>query len=73
MEPEGATAVVIGVAVVGFVVWMFAVQTMLRATRERRALADEDALAIGTRQPGWHNHRNRRSGRKSSRALSQTC
>ncbi len=51
MEPELATAIVVGIAIVGFVVWMFALQTMLRATQERRALADEDALAIGADNP----------------------
>ena len=51
MEPELATAIVVGIAIVGFVVWMVALQTMQRATRERRALADDDALAIGTDNP----------------------
>ena len=36
MEPEIATAVVVGIAIVGFIIWLFAFQAMLRASRERQ-------------------------------------
>jgi hypothetical protein len=42
MDPEMATTVAVGIAAVGFVIWLFALQMMLRATRERRALSDDD-------------------------------
>jgi hypothetical protein len=51
MDQEIAAAVAIGIAVVEFVIWLYGVRTMLRATRERRALAeqsDEDFGSIST-------------------------
>ena len=51
MEPEIATAVAVGIAIVNFVIWLFAFQAMLRATRERQALsAAADEQLIGTEE-----------------------
>ena len=51
MPTEVAVAVVIGIAAVGFLVWLFAVQVMLRATRERQAISDDTTLALDTEDP----------------------
>jgi hypothetical protein len=47
MQPELATAVVVGIAIVGFLTWLFALQSMLRASREGQALSDDSAQATG--------------------------
>jgi hypothetical protein len=47
MEPEIAGTVAVAIATVLFMVWATAVRFMLRATRERQALADDDAASIG--------------------------
>ncbi len=51
MQPELATAVVVGIAIVGFLTWLFAFQTMLRASRERQAFSDDTAQATGAEHP----------------------
>jgi hypothetical protein len=51
MEQEIATAVVIGIAVLESLVWMFALKMMLRATRERHTLSDLDPLATESENP----------------------
>ncbi len=48
MQPEFAAAVAVGIAVALFVVWLFALRAMLGATRERQAISDDDAQAMGT-------------------------
>jgi hypothetical protein len=47
MESEIAAPIAIAIATVLFMVWATAVRFMLRATRERQALADLDAASIG--------------------------
>jgi hypothetical protein len=51
MEPEIATAVAVGIAIVGFVVWLFALQMMMRATRERQAISDDASQATDFENP----------------------
>jgi hypothetical protein len=51
MEPGIATAVVVGIAAVGFLTWLFALQMVLRATRERQSLSDDIAQATGAEYP----------------------
>jgi hypothetical protein len=51
MEPEIATAVAVGIAIVGFVVWLFALQMMMRATRERQAISDDALQVIDPENP----------------------
>jgi hypothetical protein len=48
MEPEIAGTIAVAIATVLFMVWATAVRFMLRATRERQALVDDDAALIGT-------------------------
>jgi hypothetical protein len=48
MESEIAGSIVIAIATVLFLVWATAVRFMLRATRERQALVDDDASSMGT-------------------------
>jgi hypothetical protein len=48
MEPEIAGTVAVAIATVLFMVWATAARFMLRATRERQALADDDNASIGT-------------------------
>ena len=47
MEPEIAGTIVIAIATILFIVWATAVRFMLRATRERQALIDDDPASIG--------------------------
>ncbi len=43
MNTEIATAIVVGIATIGLMIWVIAIQVMLRATRERQAVSDEAA------------------------------
>ncbi len=51
MDPEVAKAIVIGIAFVALLVWLFALQMMMRASRERRALSDDVAQDTGAEHP----------------------
>ena len=51
MEPELATAVVVGIAIVGFIVWMFALQMMLAPAGSAMPLPRRRELAVGTENP----------------------